>query len=40
MTVDEISRVLHRKNTTVKSQLARARAKLREMLKGDYFYEA
>lgn len=39
MTVEEISRTLHRKNTTVKSQLARARAKLREMLKGDYFYE-
>lgn len=39
MTVDEISRVLHRKDTTVKSQLARARGKLREMLKGDYFDE-
>lgn len=39
MTVEEISRILHRKNTTVKSQLTRARSKLREMLKGDYFYE-
>ncbi len=39
MTIDDISRVLHRKDTTVKSQLARARGKLREMLKGDYFYE-
>lgn len=39
MTVDEISSVLHRKNTTVKSQLSRARSKLRDMLKGDYFYE-
>lgn len=39
MTVDEISSVLHLKNTTVKSQLSRARIKLRDMLKGDYFYE-
>lgn len=39
MTVDEISRVLHRKSTTVKSQLSRARSQLRDMLKGDYFYE-
>lgn len=39
MTVDEISRILHRNNATVKSQLSRARSKLRDMLKGDYFYE-
>lgn len=39
MTVDEISSILHLKNSTVKSQLSRARSKLRDMLKGDYFYE-
>lgn len=37
-TAEEIARLLHRRPATVRSQLARARAKLGEALKGDEFH--
>lgn len=36
MPLKEISRVLHRKNATVRTQLTRARALLKDLLKEDY----
>jgi len=36
MPLAEISRVLHRKNATVRTQLTRARALLKDLLKEDY----
>jgi RNA polymerase sigma factor, sigma-70 family len=39
LSVKEISAVLHRKESTVTSQLSRARSLLREKLKGEYGYD-
>lgn len=39
LSIDQISNVLDVKPSTVRTQLVRARASLKEILKGEYFYE-
>ena len=39
LTVDEIARLLNISSTAVRVRLARARKKLKDKLKGEYFYE-
>lgn len=39
LSVEEISKILNRKPSTVRMQLTRGRAMLKENLKGEYFYE-
>lgn len=39
LSIEQISSVLNQKNSTIRTQLTRARALLKEILKGEYFYE-
>jgi len=39
MSVEQISNILDTKSSTVRTQLTRARVMLKDILKGEYFYD-